>query len=246
MAVYKMRYVYALIIMVIPAWTLNAGPPFNTDDPQPVSFRHWEYYISSVNLIHPAEWSGTSPHFEVNYGLIKNMQVHLLLPFNYSFVRQRGTKFGYADSELGIKYCFIQETDKRPQIGTFPIFEIPTVRNDEFSNGRTRIFIPIWAQKSWDRFTTYGGAGYWFNPGTDNRNYIFSGWELQYDFSKVVTLGGEIEFQSASTADSRSVVAFNIGGYINMSRTMHFIFSFGHSLINENFFSSYLGFLCTI
>ena len=27
-----------------------AGPPFFTDDPQPVDFKHWEFYISSVNI----------------------------------------------------------------------------------------------------------------------------------------------------------------------------------------------------
>jgi hypothetical protein len=41
-------------------------------------------------------------------------------------------------------------------------------------------------------------------------------------------------------------MAFNIGGSINASPKMHFIFSVGHSLINENFFSSYFGVLWTI
>ena len=63
----------------------SAGPPFFTDDPQPVDFKHWEFYISSINSLHPDNWSGTSPHIEVNYGLIPNLQVHLLLPMNYSF-----------------------------------------------------------------------------------------------------------------------------------------------------------------
>ena len=174
------------------------------------------------------------------------MQVHLLLPVNYTHIRNQGTKFGYADTEFGIKYCFIQETESRPQIGTFPIVEIPTVKNDEFSNGKVKIFIPIWAQKSWNKLTTYGGIGYWINPGSNNKNSIFSGWELQYDFSQVVTLGGELYFQSADAVDSKSVTAFNIGGSINISQKMHIIFSFGHTLINENFFSSYLGFLWTI
>ncbi len=57
-----------------------AGPPFNTDDPEPVDFRHWEFYISSINTFQQNEWTGTSPHFEVNYGLVPNMQVHVLLP----------------------------------------------------------------------------------------------------------------------------------------------------------------------
>ena len=51
--------------------TSFAGPPFITDDPVPVPFKHWEFYISSIDNFQNHEWSGTSPHFEVNYGLIR-------------------------------------------------------------------------------------------------------------------------------------------------------------------------------
>jgi hypothetical protein len=223
-----------------------AGPPFITDDPQPVDYRHWEFYISSINTFQPDVSSGTSPHFEVNYGIIRNMQVHILLPVNYNYIRHDEVKFGYADTEFGIKYCFLQETENRPQIGTFPIIEIPTVNNNEFSDGKVKIFIPIWAQKSWGKLTTYGGMGYGINPGTDNKNSIFSGWELQYDFSPAITLGGELYFQSSDAVDSKSVTAFNIGGSINASQKMHCIFSIGHSIVNDPFFSCYLGLLWTI
>lgn len=223
-----------------------AGPPFNTDDPAPVPYHHWEYYISSINFYQTDSWSGTLPHFEVNYGLFHNMQVHLLLPLNYTAMQHQSTKFGYADTEVGVKYCFISETDNRPQVGTFPIVLIPTVKNTEFSDSKAKVFVPVWAQKSWDKFTTYGGVGYWINPGTGNKNSVFGGWELQYDFSPVVTLGGELYYQSANVPGNKSVVAFNVGGSINPSEKFHFIFSVGHSLINENFLSSYVGLLWTI
>src|SRR5665648_1126745 len=115
-----------------------AGPPFDTDDPQPVDFKHWEYYISSINTFQSHTWSGTSPHFEVNYGLIPNIQIHLLMPINYNYSRDQGGHLGYASTEFGIKYRFIKETDNRPQVGTFPIVEIPTIRNNEFSNGKAQ------------------------------------------------------------------------------------------------------------
>jgi hypothetical protein len=223
-----------------------AGPPFITDDPQPVDYKHWEYYISSVDVFRSGLWSGTSPHFEVNYGLIPNVQVHLLAPIDYSYIQHQNVDLGYAYTEVGIKYCFIKETDSRPQIGTFPIFEIPTIKNNEFSNGKMQILLPIWAQKSWDKLTTYGGIGYNINPGEGNKNYLFSGWEIQYDFTEGITLGGEIYHHSADAFDAKSVTAFNIGGSINASKKTHFIFSIGHSLGNESFITSYIGVLWTI
>ncbi|MDR3653946.1 MAG: hypothetical protein P4L34_13370 [Paludibacter sp.] len=238
--------IIVLMLCLLSIQELCAGPPFNTDDPQPVDFRHWEYYIASINTFRPNESLGTSPHVEVNYGLVPNVQVHLILPLNYDYTRQNGFSLGYAYTEFGLKYRFVQETENIPQIGTFPILEIPTIQNNAFGNGKTQLFIPVWAQKSWGKLTTYGGAGYWINPGTGNKNWLFSGLEVQYDFTPVVTLGGEFYYQTADKIGNKSVSGFNIGGSMNASEKFHFIFSVGHSLINDNFTTTYLGLLWTI
>ena len=242
----KKSFFIFCIILLLPHKISLGGPPFNTDDPEPVNFRHWEYYVSSINNHQQRVWSGTSPHFEINYGLIPNVQVHLLLPLNYYYSGDQGSGFGYADTEFGIKYRFVQETENSPQIGTFPIIEIPTIKNSEFSDGKIKIYIPVWMQKSWGKLTTYGGAGYWINRGAGNKNWIFSGWEIQYDFSKTLTLGGEIYFHSASTKDTKSATGFNIGGSVNPTEKLHFIFSLGHTFTNDNTFTSYFGILLTI
>lgn len=235
-----------VILGLIIIRTAYAGPPFNTDDPEPVPFHHWEYYISSINLYQAKTWSGTLPHFEVNYGAFHNMQIHLLLPLNYEAAPHVPVRYGYADTEVGVKYCFLAETDHHPQVGTFPLVLIPTVKNSGFSNGKAKVFVPVWAQKSWNKLTTYGGVGYWFNPGTDNKNSVFAGWEAQYDFSDKLTLGGELYYQSPDAADAQSSTAFNVGGSVNPSDKFHFIFSVGHSLMHGHFFSSYIGLLWTI
>jgi hypothetical protein len=223
-----------------------AGPPFNTDDPEPVEYKHWEYYVSSVNNYQQGIWSGTSPHFEVNYGLAPDLQVHILVPVNYTTLPHQKASLGYADTEVGVKYRFLQETGSRPQVGIFPIIEVPTVKNETFSNGKPKILIPVWAQKSWNKFTTYGGGGYWINPGAGNRNYFFSGWEAQYNLSPALMLGGEFYYHSTDVIGEKPVTAFNIGGSFNASTKVHLIFSAGHSLINGNIFTSYLGLLVTI
>lgn len=234
------------VIIFLTTQNIIAGPPFNTDDPETVRFRHWEYYISTINNYQAKVWSGTSPHFEMNYGLVPNVQVHLLLPLNYSYSRGQGTDFGYADTEFGIKFRFVQETDNCPQIGVFPIVEIPTIKNNEFSDGKAKIYLPVWFQKSWEKLTTYGGAGYWINHGTNNKNWIFTGWEVQYSFSPIVTLGGELFYHTAITTDDKAATGFNIGGSINPSEKMHFIFSAGNTFSAENSFTSYFGVLWTI
>ncbi len=233
-------------IFLLPLQLAKAGPPFNTDDPEPVEFHHWEYYIASINTFRQDVSTGTSPHVEINYGIVPNVQVHLILPVNYNYSSVQGFNLGYSDTEFGIKYRFVNETDNMPQIGTFPIIEFPTIRNNQFGNGMVQLFIPVWVQKSWGKLTTYGGAGYWINPGVNNRNWLFTGWEVQYDFTTVVTLGGELYYHTQDAVDSRSSLAFNVGGSINASKKFHFIFSAGHSIMNESYTTLYLGLLWTI
>jgi hypothetical protein len=103
-----------------------AGPPFTTDDPEPVTYRHWEFYVASQNTKSADGWSGTAPHFEVNYGAISNLQLHLIAPLAYDAPAQGTRQYGYGDTEVGVKYRFIQETDVSPQVGLFPLLEIPT------------------------------------------------------------------------------------------------------------------------
>lgn len=226
--------------------SVTAGPPFLTDDPEPVGFRNWEYYLSSMSTFRPHNWSGTAPHAEVNYGVIPDVQIHLLLPMNYTYVPGESARFGYSSTEIGIKYRFIHETDNRPQAGIFPIIELPTIKNQAFGNGRTQVYLPVWVQKSWGKLTTYGGAGFWFNPGAGNRNWLFSGWEVQYDFTPHLTLGSEIYYHTADTQTDRQGTGFNTGAIININENIHIIASAGHSITGENYFSSYLGLLITI
>ncbi len=242
----KKNSVLAFILYALAIQLSNAGPPFFTDDPQPVDFRHWEFYTSSVNIFRSDNWSGTSPHIEINYGLIRDLQVHLLLPMNYSYIPHQGADFGYGNTEFGLKYCFIHETEKSPQVGIFPILEIPTIKNPEFSTGKTQIFLPVWVQKSWGKLTTYGGVGYCINPGVTNKNWILTGAEIQYELSPKLMLGGELYYHSADSDGSKSVTACSIGGSVSFSQKFHFIFSAGHSIINDNYTSAYIGFLLTI
>ena len=238
----------SIILLIILPQLILAGPPFLTDDPDPVRHKHWEYYISSQNTFnHSTKISeGTLPHFEVNYGIVPDVQVHAIVPLIYSYSASNLNAYGYADTELGIKYRFLKETENRPEIGTFPILQIPTINNSDLSNGKTKLFIPLWIQKSWNKVTSYGGGGYWINPGTGNKNWYFVGWQAQYEFSKTISLGTEVYYQTADAKDSSSSTGFNLGGFLNFSEKFHFIFSAGHSITNENYTTAYAGLLWTI
>jgi len=45
-----------------------AGPPFQTDDPEPVELHHYEFYVATQQTLTSDGRSGTAPHLEFNYG----------------------------------------------------------------------------------------------------------------------------------------------------------------------------------
>jgi hypothetical protein len=84
--------------------TALAGPPFATDDPEPVDYQHGEFYIASQHTETAGGWSGTAPHFELNYGVVPNVQLHLIAPLAYAAPSGGRTHYGYGDTELGVKF----------------------------------------------------------------------------------------------------------------------------------------------
>jgi hypothetical protein len=223
-----------------------AGPPFKTDDPQPVDFLHWEFYLASQQQFAKYEAAVTLPHIEINFGAFRNVQIHLVAPMGY--VRtDDGRAYGYSDTEIGVKYRFVEESDHSPQIGIFPMVEMPTGdKARQLGEGSVQVFLPIWLQKSWGKFTTYGGGGFWYNPGAQNRNWVFAGWQAQYDFSDAVTLGGELYYHSADKIDAESSAGFSVGGFINLNESSHLLLSVGRSLFGESVVTGYVGFQYTV
>ena len=56
-------FAFVIVIIFAPA-TVYAGPPYVTDDPEPVEFRHWEFYLATQHFATRTAASGTAPHIE--------------------------------------------------------------------------------------------------------------------------------------------------------------------------------------
>jgi hypothetical protein len=232
--------VVVVICLVVVAHYAWAGPPFTTDDPEPVEYHHWEVYVASQIAHDKDGWSGTSPHLEVNYGALPNLQLHLIAPVSFVAPSHEPARFGYGDTELGAKYRFFEETDYWPQIGTFPLVEAPTgQRKRGLGSGHAQVFLPLWLQKSFEPWTTYGGAGYWINPGKGNRDWWFTGWLLQRELTPGVTLGAEIFHETPSESGGHSDSKINIGGVYDFSDFYHLLVSAGHTIQGPAEFQAY-------
>ena len=231
----------------------RAGPPFLTDDPEPVDYQHYEFYTFAMGTHVSGDTSGVSPAWEFNYGLIPNGQFHVIAPLAFDSPSGGPPRFGAGDTEVGFKYRFVNEdaNGSRPMVGVFPLIEIPT--GDEASGlgaGHVRAFLPVWVQKSLGDWTTYGGGGYWVNHGggTPDQDYWFFGWLLQKQVTKNLAIGGEVFHQTANTIGGQDTTGFNIGAVYDFDDHNHLLVSAGRALQNAsetNLYSWYLGYQIT-
>ncbi|HTA82653.1 MAG TPA: hypothetical protein VK783_06970 [Bacteroidia bacterium] len=248
MSVINRKYLSVTLLNLLAfSITLLAGPPYDTDDPQPVDFQHWEFYCSSIGAKSSSDLVGTAPHFEVNYGILPNVQLHVISPLSFYSVQEDKTNFGYGDTEFGTKFRFVNKDSSRFQIGVFPLIEIPTGNAEEhLGNGNAQIYLPLWIQKTMGKWITYGGGGYWINPGAGNKNYEFLGWQAQYQFVKPVSIGAELCYTTASQVGANSDFRFRIGSIVDFTQTHHLLFSIGRSIIGNTNLQWYLGYQLTI
>jgi hypothetical protein len=209
------------------AW---AGPPFVTDDPEPVDLGHWEVYAFSSGAIDAKGASGVGPAIEVDYGAAPNLQLHLIANFAWDHPEDRPTVFGPGDTELGVKYRFIApgQDDWWPQVGVYPLLELPS--GDARRNlgaGYVQAFLPVWVRKDFGKWTTTGGGGYWINPGAGNLDYWFAGWLLQRQVTARLELGVEVFHTTPNMVGHGETTAFTVSGQYKLTGRCHLLLSAG-------------------
>ncbi|HZL16708.1 MAG TPA: hypothetical protein VFG23_03060 [Polyangia bacterium] len=232
-----------LLAVVFGGRTVSAGPPFLTDDPQPVDLGHWEFYLASQWSVATHSATGTAPHVEVNYGALPELQLHAILPATLGWKDGQPVQYGLGDIELGAKYRFVEEGEQRPQIGTFPLVLLPTGSAERgLGAGTTQVLLPIWVQKSVGPWMTYGGAGLRLVSGNDD---IVAGWLLQRQLFGKVTLGAETFFTFPLNGNPIELQV-NLGLVADFSDRHHLLVSAGPAFGGDARGQGYLAYQLTI
>jgi len=236
----------ALAVLMTASTTALAGPPFQTDDPEPIDFRNYEFYTFASSDGTPVETDTEGPAIEFNWGALPNVHLHIIVPAAAIFPAQGPRAFGVGDIELGIKLRFVQESKHRPMFGTFTMFEMASGSAARgLGVGKTWYKLPLWAQKSFGPWTTYGGAGVTVFRVPGYRNYPFAGWLVQRDLGKKLTLGTEVFYHGPEgplTPQTRRSTLLDIGGYYKFRDPgFQLLFCYGHSAIGQTENYAYLG-----
>ena len=158
-----------------------------------------------------AETDGVAPSCDCNYGVLPNVQLHVQPGMAIHEAKGAPLQCGPDHTEFGVKYRFIEQ-DKAGWV--LSVGHLPVARGAHGRCGaRSRYWQdpPLWVQKDFGDWTTYGGGGYWINPGPGNKNFWFAGWVLERKITDKLTLGVALFHQTPDAISGVSATGFNFG-----------------------------------
>jgi outer membrane putative beta-barrel porin/alpha-amylase len=220
---------------------VRAGPPFVTEDPEPPPPGGWEINVPFIIERTPGETDMNTPLFDLNYGL-PNIQLKLEIPVEVIHDDSDGTVGGAGDLLLGVKWRFLNNERSQFQLGTYPQVLVPTGDHSRgLGQGGSAFVLPFIAQKNWDKWTLYGNVGYWWQAGTENRDYVYAGAVLEREINEQLTLGVELLGNSPKERSGRSELAFNVGGTWKLGEHLNLLFSGGRDIVGDTHAMAYVG-----
>lgn len=203
-----------------------AGPPYETDDPEPTELGKWEIYAFSAIDGHRGDLDGAAG-FDLNYGPVANVQLTATLPVGFAHVAgQTGWQSGVGDIELGVKYRFFERKDAGLSAAIFPRVILPTA-NRQFGTGRARLLLPLWVQKDCGAWSLFGGGGYQINPGRGNRDFWQAGAAVTRQIAPNWSIGGEVTRAGRDSDDAVATTSLGLGSIIGLGGPWSLLLSGG-------------------
>ena len=221
--------------------SVQAGPPFVTDDPEPPPPGGWEINVPLILERTPSKTEMDAPLLDFNYGL-PNVQLKLEIPVKVVHAAADGTRGGAGDLLIGVKWRFLNNEQSKFQLAVYPQFLLPIGdRARGLGEGRSAFVFPVVAQKSREKWTVYGNVGFWWQTATETRNYVYAGAVLEREINERLTLGAELFGNSPKERNGRPDVAFNIGGSLKLNEHINLLLTGGRDIVGDTHAIAYVG-----
>jgi hypothetical protein len=222
----------------------SAGPPFLTDDPEPVERGHTEVNLAMQGTRGDSQGAGTLSA-DVNYGCARETQCHVAVPLSFASSPGTAWQAGLGDVELGVKYRLFNRPQDGVMAAIYPTAFLATGDASRgLGNGRAQFLFPVWVQKAHGPWTWDAGAGYLVNQAPDARNSWYLGLLAQRSFGDRLRLGAEVFHRTALARDAPPTSGFNLGATVKLTDTRNLLVSVGRGLqgVAANRFSFYAGY----
>ncbi len=235
------------IAIALPAGAAHCGAPFQTDDPGVVAAGHFELLVFDQATLAGATRTGSAPGVEWHWGVRDGTELDVTSALAFSASPDAGTRRGYGDTTIGVKYRLVSESASTPLVSLVPKVTLATGSAGRgLGNGGGRLLLGVAMQKeNGAGFVTYANVAYTINNGPDNRDFWFAGWVVQRQLSPRWVAAAEVFATTAPAAGQRGSTGVNVGGYCLLDPNDQLLFSLGRGVANvheTNRVSSYIGY----
>lgn len=247
--------IIAILFTLLSFWSsiCYSQPPYLTSSPVPLEYLETDLYffsmvdkgINSTDGVQGLENTVlTFPAFCVEYGATSNLTLHLLAPFTNNIPKGDTTYSGIGDFEIGFLYRFIEESENCPEIGFFPLVELPSGNSNKgLGNGKLWYELPLAVKKTLKSLeldlTASGGPA--LNSGFQMKNFWFASVLLEKKMNDKLKLGAEVYSQGSAGVGRRAYTLLNVGGWYDFTPNFSLYFSLGNTFIGERHLIGALG-----
>jgi len=232
-----LRLLLGLIVSlgtVSAAWSMGS-PPLITDDPGTPDKGHWEINVGCSTIIRPDAQSSELPLFDINYGLLANVQLKFEITYVVQNVDGAGHASGWGNSAFGVKWRFYESEATGWAISIYPQYEFNNPGSHSDDRGLVEpgsaIVLPLQFEKSFGLTTLNFQLGHEFRSEEDSDSWIY-GVAVSRQVNPKLALGVELVGTAAPELD-RSVLVLNLGMSVDVTQNTSFMLSVGRELHNH-------------
>ncbi len=234
----------ALMLGGVTGLHAEGSPPLITDDPGTPGNHHWEINLGFSTAKREGARLSELPLIDLNYGLGDRWQLKFEVP--YLQLKEDGapTESAFGNSEIGVKYRFLDAGEKGPAMSVYPQLEFVTPGSPAEEHGLvesgTVFKLPFQYEQEFGPVDIVAQAGYEFRPHEGTWQYgISAGHSFNERWEIAVELAGE-----SDSRFGRSLLVTNLGVVINLSEKTSCMFSVGRELHNhEESKATFLGYI---
>jgi hypothetical protein len=231
-----------LAVMTVPRPAL-AGPPYISDDPEPTDYGHFEIYAFGDGKTTRGGTDGEAG-VDFNYGAAPDVQLTAVLPGGFDSPTFGGTTISLGSVELAAKYRFLHQELFGWDVSVFPRVFLPSGARAVGAR-HASLLLPIWFEKDWGAWSTFGGGGCEINRGGGSQDFCLAGWTLTRQVTPKMQLGMEVYHQTADARDARNTTNIGIGARYDVTDTYHLMAYIAPSVADADAYTWYAALLFT-
>jgi opacity protein-like surface antigen len=210
----------------------HAGPPYISDDPEPTDHGHYEAYLFA-GATSTRDGTGGAAGIDFSYGVGPDLQLTLVAPTAYEQPSQGASASGMGNIELAAKWRVAHQAGLGWDLSFFPRVFLPSASRT-IGDQHGSYLLPVWVEKDWGKWSTFGGGGFAINRGNDARDYSLVGWAIARQVTPRVQIGAELFHQTADTEGGLPTTGLNAGLRYDLSDHYLLLGSIGSGIQNAS------------